>query len=217
MRAMKSNLSYSLLTTLTLAASLALSIAAETRQTLDAPGFRPESKDAKAFLKALKTCRLEVLPVMVRSQEGTTTSAAAQESVVAFLKEKHWGNPTASALEVDMGAPEGKAQFGLFESDMKKIGQRVKGQKDADYFLAIVQLATPIPSGEVALGGIHVYVLNAKGQNAYSFLLNSHHKMFVEAGLKTAVTGTEGSQVLAMPGTKVALDALERQIREKAK
>jgi hypothetical protein len=181
-----------------------------------APGFRPESKWTGAFLEKLDTSRVAVFPTVIRTSQGTEYSATSQKQAVAFLTEKGLGTPGIRDTKLDLGKTEAKYQYDLFQSSLKAVGKAVQKQEGADYFLVFEQLLTTTPSGEIALGGIHVYVLDEKGRNAFSFLLNSHHGIFVQAGLKSADASDEGRETLVLKGTRVALAALEEQIKSAA-
>jgi hypothetical protein len=186
---------------------------AEPGEKWNPPGYRPQSELADSFLEQLGSSRIAVLPTLVRTRQGTVHSEASQKVVVNFLKQNKLGVPEMRETELDVGKPQGKGQYELFMNDLKTIGKVVKTQSDAEYFVVLEHLVTPTPSGDIAIGGIHIYVLDAEGKNAFSFLLNSHHKIFVEAKLRSADSSKQGQDTLALNGTKVALSALEQQIK----
>jgi hypothetical protein len=185
----------------------------ESNERLKTPGFRPQSKLADSFLKQLDSSRIAVLPTLIRTRQGAVHSDASQKAVVGFLKKNKLGVPEMREAELDMGKPQGKGQYDLFMNDLKTIGKVVAKQSDVDYFVVMEHLVTPTPKGDIAIGGIHIYVLDAKGKNAFSFLLNSHHKIFVEAKLRSADSSKQGRDALVLNGTKAALSALEQQIK----
>ena len=186
---------------------------AEPGEKWNPPGYRPQSELADSFLEQLGSSRIAVLPTLVRTRHGTVQSEASQKVVVNFLKQNKLGVPEMRETELDVGKPQGKGQYDLFMNDLKTIGKVVKTQSDAEYFVVLEHLVTPTPSGDIAIGGIHIYVLDAKGENAFSFLLNSHHKIFVEAELRSADSSKQGRDTLVLNGTKAALSALEQQIK----
>jgi hypothetical protein len=190
----------------------ALLAGGESHEKLKAPGFRPQSKLADSFLEQLGSSRIAVLPTLIRTHQGTVHSEASQKAVVSFLKENKLGVPEMRETELDVGKPQGKGQYSLFMNDLKTIGKVVNKQSGAEYFVVLEHLVTPTPSGDIAIGGIHIYVLDDKGKNAFSFLLNSHHKIFVEAKLGSADSSKQGRDTLVLNGTKAALSALEQQI-----
>lgn len=177
------------------------------------PGYRPQSELADSFLEQLGSSRIAVLPTLVRTRQGTVQSESSQEVVVNFLNQNKLGVAEIRETELDVGKPKGNGQYELFMNDLKAIGKAVKTQSGAEYFVVIEHLVTPIPSGNIAIGGIHIYVLDAKGENAFSFLLNSHHKIFVEAKLSSTDSSKQGQDTLVLNGTKAALSALVLQIK----
>ena len=186
---------------------------AEPGKKWNPPGYRPQSELADSFLEQLGSSRIAVFPTLVRTRQGTVQSEASQKVVVNFLKQNKLGVAEMRETELDVGKPQGKGQYELFMNDLKTIGKVVKTQSDAEYFVVLVHLVTPTPSGDIAIGGIHIYVFDAKGKNAFSFLLNSHHKIFVEAKLRSADSSKQGQDTLVLNGTKAALSTLEQQIK----
>lgn len=211
---MKTNTSYLPLVTALLVSGSAFSSAAHSSEEATAPGFRPKSKLANTFLEHLGSSRIAVLPTVIRTKTTTTFSQASQEAVVDFLKEHKLGVPVARKVKLDMGELKGKYQFDWFQNDRMRLGKIVKTQSGADYYMALEYLVPKFPSGDIAVFGVHIYVLDANGENAFSFLLNSHHKILVEAGLKSADSSDQGREALVLKGTDVALDALLQQIKQ---
>lgn len=209
---MKFNSKYPLLIALFLLSSSSLLDVKGSEGHVNVPGFRPQSKLANLFLEHLDSSRIAVLPTLIRTPKGTVYSEASQKAVVRFLKEKNLGIPEINESAVDVGKPKGRGQFEMFQNDLKKIGKVVKKQTGTEYFVVLEYLVYPIPSGDIAIGGIHIYVLNTEGENAFSFLLNSHHKIFAEAKLRSADSSNQGRDALVLKGTKSALLALEQQI-----
>lgn len=181
-------------------------------EVVDAPGYRPGSEVAGEFVKSLKSTRIAVLPGIIRTREKTIYTEATQKAAVEFLKLHHLGKPELRKLEMDVGPLDGKSQFDWFKSDRGRVGKIIQAQSGADYFLALEFLIPKNPSGEISIFGIHVFVLNAKGEDAFSFLLNSHHKVFNEPELKSEDSSAEGRTALVSKGTPVALEALLEQI-----
>ena len=99
---------------------------------------------------------------------------------------------------------------------MDALGKEVaKVKVEADYALVVELLIYPDQNS--AVWGIHCYVLDREGTNAFSFLLNSHHKMFVDAALKTQDRSAKGQEKLVARAVRTALKALKQQIEEEAK
>lgn len=211
---MKINSSYIFWIATLIISGFALSSQADTDKQVNAPGFRPETKAATKFLEHLDSSRIVVLPTVIRTKTTTTHSKASQGAVVDFLKEHKLGIPEAGKGGFDMGELNGKSQFEWFQNDQKRLGEFVRQQSGADYYLTLEYLIPKTPSGEAAVFGVHIYVLDADGKNAFSFLLNSHHKVLGDAGLKSADASEPGLESLVLKGDNVALDALLEQIKQ---
>jgi len=67
---------------------------------------------------------------------------------------------------------------------MVRLGNEIKKKKEKiDYFIIPEIVFEPERNGTLFVFGIHIFILNNEGENAFSFLLNSHHEFFVEAKL----------------------------------
>jgi len=197
------------------AAILCLSVSAdETEEKIPAPGFRPESPHASEFLKTIKTATVTVYPSIVRTPTETSFSEASQKQVVDFLKKNKMAKTIKPGKKVDPGKLEGRAQFALFQNDMEKIAGELKTRKSAsDYILVMEFLIPPQRNRATEIFGIHCIILNKKGENAFSFLLNSHHKAFIAAQLRATDASEKAFDVLIEKSTAVALKALSEQIK----
>lgn len=199
-----------------IAASLFVSTAVSgddgARRILTVPGFRPESHLSQKFVERVDSSRIAVLPTLIRTRDGAAHSDLSRDRIVAFLKENRLGVSEARLTRVDVGKLKGKFQYDVFKNDLKAIGKAVKKLDGADYFVVLEHLVTPTPSGDIAIGGIHLFLMDAKGKNAFSFLLNSHHKLFVDATLRSADSSPDGRNNLALKATEVALEALKQQV-----
>jgi hypothetical protein len=141
----------------------------ETDDKLGDPGFRPYSEHASAFLNAVDTATIAVYPTIVRKADGTSHSFESQKQIVALLRQKEMAAPAAGSSRVDLGRLEPTSQWGLFLNDMQRIAETLKGQaSDADYHL-FMELVWPV--NDQPIFGIHCYVFDRQGQNAFSFLL----------------------------------------------
>ncbi len=56
-------------------------------------------------------------------------------------------------------------------------------------------------------------VLDAEGQNVFSFLLNAHHQMFIDAAMMTDNLSEKTHAELVQKATAVGLEALVAQIQ----
>lgn len=176
------------------------------------PGFRPESEHAAAFLDALDTATVTVYPSIVRRANRTACSFASQEQIAALLNESGLLTVRTAPNRVDLGPLRGSSQWEIFETDMQRIGESLKKWRpDTQYHLFMEFL---LPVSDQNIFGVHVFILDAEGQNAFSFLLNSHHQSFVDAGLVTEDSSEAARTTLMERATKLGIAALEAQIAQ---
>ena len=186
----------------------ALSHEVETK--IPDPGFRPESEHAAAFLGALDTATIAVYPTLMRRESRTACSFASQKQVVALLNQGGALTVRAARNRVDLGALRGASQWDIFERDMQRIGESLtKWKSDARYHLFMEFL---LPVSDQNIFGVHVFILDAEGRNAFSFLLNSHHQAFVDARLVAEDSSEAARTRLMERATQLAVAALEAQI-----
>ena len=190
----------------------------ETEKKVGSPGFRPPSDRADAFVKAVGSAPIAVLPTVVREiGGGTSYDQASQKEIARLLKDNDLGGGEALERKIDAGKLEGKSQLQTFHAVMATLGKEVaKAKVRSDYTLVVEVLIHPERSKEFAVWGIHCYVLDREGTNAFSFLLNSHHKMFVDAALKTQDRSAKGKEKLVAEAVRTALNALKQQAEEAA-
>lgn len=180
-----------------------------SRVTTD-PGFRPNSEYAPAFIKALPTATVDVYPTIVRRLERTALSFASQDRMVTLLKDELMVMAVAKSTRFDLGKMERMTQWDLFQNDMKAIAGKLESiRSDADYSLVLEIVMGP---GNQRVFRIHYYVLDQQGQNAFSFLLNSHHQIFVDAQLFTENSSEAAREQLIQRATQAGIVALQAQI-----
>ncbi|MBN2311644.1 MAG: hypothetical protein JXR94_21880 [Candidatus Hydrogenedentes bacterium] len=178
------------------------------------PGIPPTG----SFLESDGTSTVTVFPAVVRTFEGVAYSQASREAAIAFLKENRLGVGQASDTELDLANTGGGVQWNAFQNGIKALAAKLPEQKlSSDYVMLLEFLVTNTRSGGVAVGGIECYLLEGNGANACSFLLNSHHSVFTEAGLSTADLSPEAREQMIMKGTAVALAELRRRVAEAKK
>lgn len=176
------------------------------------PGFRPESEHAATFLESLDTATIAVYPALIRRENRTACSFASRDQIVASLSEDGMLTVRAAPNRVDLGALRGSSQWEIFERDMHRIGESVqKWRSDAKYHL-FMEFLLPVSDGKIF--GVHVYILDTDGRNAFSFLLNSHHQSFVDANLVAEDSSEAARARLAEQATKLGVAALEAQIAQ---
>ena len=182
----------------------------DSEQTIIGPAYRPHSENATVFRKALETATIAVYPSIVRTLEETSYSVKSQQQIVSLLNDKQITTAVARAIPVDPGVLVSGPQWAIFQNDMHKIADELKRQKsDTNYSLV---MAIVFPPGNQSIFGIHCYIINHKGENAFSFLLNSHHPLFVEANLTARNSSETSRAMLIEKATRVGLHALIKQL-----
>ncbi len=63
------------------------------------------------------------------------------------------------------------------------------------------------------VGGAHIYIVDREGNNVHSFLLNSHHRLFTEAAMRTETPGIAGEDEVVKKAQEVVTTALEQQLK----
>ena len=189
-----------------------LAVSHEEENRIADPGFRPESEHAGAFLEALDTAKIAVYPTLIRRESRTASSFASQDQIVTLLNKGGALTVKAAPNRVDLGALRGASQWDLFERDMQRIGDSVKKwRSDAQYHLFMAFL---LPVNDQNIFGVHVFILDAEGRNAFSFLLNSHHQAFVDAKLVAKDSSEAARTRLMEQATQLGVTALEAQIEQ---
>jgi len=179
----------------------------QAEQVTAAPAFRPHSENASVFLNALKTARVAVYPSIVRTFEGTSYSVQSQQQIVSILNQERITTALAQTGTLAPGEQGSDIQRDLFQSDMDAIAGQLKDRKsDAQYSLVMEFLVAR------GVGGIHCYIFDRHGENAFSFLLNAHHKLLADANLVAADSSEASRAKLMEKATMVGVTALIRQI-----
>ena len=182
----------------------------EPQQTIREPGFRPDSEYAWEFLGAVGETSIDVLPTMVHRAERTAHSFTSQEIIVEFLNDNGIASATSRPWRIDLGDLQRRSQWDLFQHGMTEAALIVsKHEPGADYTL-VMEILVP---GDQEVFGIHVYILDRQGHNAFSFLLNSHHQMFAEANLVARNSSEEARTRMIEEATRIGLAALNQQIK----
>lgn len=193
------------------ASSLAV-LAHEAEITTADPGFRPPSEYAPAFLESLDTATIAVYPTIVRRADRTAHSFASQSQIIDMLNNEKIMTAVAARRRIDLGRllGTGSSQWELFENDMQRVAEALQKQgSDAQYHLVMEFL---LPVSDQQIFGVHCYVLDQQGQSAFSFLLNSHHQLFVDANLMAANSSEEARSNMLTRATQVGVTALDQQI-----
>jgi hypothetical protein len=181
----------------------------QAEQTTAAPAFRPYSENASAFLNVLKTAKIAVYPSIVRTFEGTSYSVQSQQQIVSILNQERITTALAQPGTLVPGEQVSNIQWDLFQSDMHAIAEQLKNRKsDAQYSLVMEFLVAH------GVGGIHCYIFDRNGENAFSFLLNAHHKLLADANLGAGDSSEASRLNMIEKATRVGVTALIQQINK---
>jgi len=178
-----------------------------------ADGYRPDSDLATAFVNDFATADIVVYPTIARDPYISRASTASRDLVIEFLKKKGLVNARAAEKQLDVGKPQTQSQFEMFNSSIRTIAEQLDvSQIEADYVMVLEVIFPPSRQGGAEVFGIHVYILKPDGENAFSFLLNSHHESFSNARLRASTGTAKTKEQLAVKSTKVAMQALAEEI-----
>ena len=148
------------------------------------PAYRPESVLEKPFIESYKEAAIILYPTITREIDTTTFSRALSENFAQNLKTDENLNILLSGKTLDPGELMGKSQFQFFMYDMVRLGNEIKIKGPTTEYHVIPEiLFGPKRQGTLFVFGIHVFILDKEGENVFSFLLNSHHELFVGAKL----------------------------------
>ena len=148
------------------------------------PGFKPESDFSQVFINSYKESKFIIYPTITRAIDTTTWSELLSKEFAQNLKRDENLNIRLNENFLNPGELMGKSQFEFFKNDMEKLGNEIKVKKEKmDYCIIPEILFEPKRNGTLFVFGIHIFILNNEGENVFSFLLNSHHELFVEAKL----------------------------------
>ncbi len=181
--------------------------------SLQNPGFRPESDLSETFIKTFRQAKFIVHPTIVRTVDSTSWSPVSAQQITTSLQSDLQWNVQNSHSILDPGKLEGPGQFGFFTNDLNHLSGIINENKlDADYHLILEVLFPPQQTERIFVFGIHFFILDDKGENAFSFLLNTHHDYFSFNCLMAENAKPENVEMLILKCSRVAIDALKKQI-----
>ena len=192
----------------------AISLPASTddrSQTIAEPGFRPGSEFATAFLDSTSSAKIAVLPTIVRRTDRTAHSFASQKQVIAHLNDSGLLAAISKPVRIKMPPLRRPSQWEIFQFGVDTIGEKLKKYDSGADYVLVVELLVP---GDREIFGIEVYILNPQGEDAFSFLLNSHHQMFADAKLVARNSSEAARKQIITDATEVALFALKAQMEQ---
>jgi len=177
--------------------------------------YRPKvaSGSDKLFQNDLGKIKITVFPTIVRSFNWTIYDHSSSKRIGTFFETNNLAKVHYSDKKIEMNKSTAKIQWQLFKKSMSLFADYLKVHPvNTEYALVVECLVSPRRSGGKAVGGIQCYLLDSKGNNAFSFLLNSHHKLFIDAQLKTNNATTESRDELIKKSTEVVIKAFQRQL-----
>lgn len=181
--------------------------------TLKNPGFRPESDLSKTFIKTFKTSKFTIYPTIIRTIDSTSWSESSAKEFSNLFSNEFNIKVKENNLILNPGELLGKGQFGFFMNDLKKLEALIEENNSTNNYSIILEiLFAPQRSERLDVFGIHIFILNSLGKNAFSFLLNSHHDYFSINRLFSENSNKENLEILKLKCSRVAFDALKKQI-----
>ncbi len=172
-------------------------------------GYRPDSPQADAFVATFHAATIAVHPTIVRRATRTAHDFDSRSRAIALL-ESHGIAAVPGSTRVDLGAFIGQAQWNVFQADLRHVADAVRGRRpDARYHL-VLEFLLPRSDGEIF--GIESYVVDQQGDNVFSFLLNAHHRSFVEARLQAEDSSEAARTRMHARATELAITALKAQV-----
>jgi hypothetical protein len=183
----------------------------EPEQTIPVPGFRPPSDLAQVFLDDVGDMSIDVLPSVVRRFSRTAHSFSSQQLIVDSLNENRLGTASVRHDRVDLGPLLKHSQWELFQEGLAAVSEAAANRDTGADYTLLMEFLVP---GDESVFGVEVYIVDAEGRNAFSFLLNSHHQMFAEAGLVAQGSSEAARERMIENATRLGLRALQDQIRD---
>ena len=182
------------------------------------PGFRPKTKKSKTFLNTYNQSAIVVYPTVIRTIDSTAWSSESGRALAAYLNQNLSSNTRFEETILNPGELEGKSQFQFFNNDMDALSAAaIELWKEADYHIILEILFAPQRSEAVEVFGVHLLILDSAGENAFSFLLNSHHDYFTYNNLIAENSNEENIEELQEKCTRVIAEALMKQLEYEQK
>ena len=187
-------------------------LAHETQEKVEDPGFRPESGQASAFIESFDSATIAVYPSIIRKVDRTAYSYTSRERITASLNAGGTTTALVANSRIDMGVLHGKSQWEWFQNGIQAVSREVQRKaRDVDYSLVMEFL---FPPGNQSVFGVHIYILDRDGENAFSFLMNSHHRSFVDANMVVKNSSEAAHTRVIEKATQLGLAALQAQIEQ---
>jgi hypothetical protein len=167
-----------------------------------------ESDKYRQFYHSLKEKGITVFVGVAKNDDGTTYHLASRDTIASFFQDRGVLSVHLADQEVGLEGLEGiNGQWALFERSMSLFSDHLKANPiDSGYALMAEYVA------DEAIHVIQCYILDSDGEDAFSFLLNSHHKLFADAQREMAAETIESRDELIRKGTGVIIKGLQYQL-----
>ena len=177
--------------------------------------YRPNSEYAELFANSLKTSTVAIYPTIVRTTKGTRYSEISQRQIVSLLNDNEITSAAAKSRNIDPGPLKNPPQWEIFVHDMNSVAANIQGKEsNEDYSLVMEVILSP---ENQSVWGIHCFIYDRQGNNVFSFLLNSHHRLFSNAKLSAQDTSETARTELINKATEVGVDALVQLVESARK
>ena len=180
------------------------------------PGFLVESDLNQAFINSYKESKFIIYPTITRAIDTTNWSELLSETFAQKLKRDENLDISLNKDLLNPGELIGAGQFEFFKNDMKSLANEVRLKKEeSDYFIIPEILFAPKSNETLFVFGIHIFILNKDGENVFSFLLNSHHELFIDAKLYAYSPNESDLEELKQRCLDVGIKAFRLMVVEK--
>jgi hypothetical protein len=184
----------------------------DTHDHTVSPAYRPASEASEQFIQTLEAATVAVYPSVIRTADGSSYSTKSQQQIINLLNQKQTTRAQSAAGNISLPPLKREAQWAMFKQGLHATAESLAGvNQGAVYSLLMDFVFVP---GNQAIFGIHCYILDRQGNNVFSFLMNSHHKSFVEADLVADDPSAAARAKLVQKATQVGVTALIQQARE---
>ena len=180
----------------------------QPRQTIDEPGYRPVDYFDPAWLNTLDSATVAVLPTLVRRIERTAHSFDSQQQIVAALNDMGIA-ASAKPRRIDLGPTRRPSQWEMFQYGATSITEALREYATGTNYALVMEILVP---HDQSVFGVEVYVVDQQGRHLLSFLLNSHHTMFAEAGLVARDSSEDARNDMIRKATRTGLAAFVQQL-----
>lgn len=177
--------------------------------------YRPASEHAGQFVDTLNSSTVAVYPTIVRTTRMTSYSGASQRQIVSLLNDKEVTSAVVRSGNIDPGPLKGPPQWDIFVHDISSIAAKLQSRKSNEDYSLVMEII--FPPDNLSVWGIHCFIYDRRGNNIFSFLLNSHHRLFSDAKLFAKDTSEKAHTGLIEKATQVGVDTLIQQVKSTGK